>query len=184
MNYKNFTIRFIGLKDGVHNYIFKINNEFFDLFEYSELTEGDLEAKVEFKKAATMLTFNIHIKGTVKLTCDVCVDEFEHSLDFKNTIYIKFGEEYEELDLDLIMIDKNDIDFDLSKLFYDLIVVNLPTRRVHPTDKDGNSTCNPEMLKQIEELLVYESNSEREDDEEENIDSRWNELKKLKNGTS
>jgi len=183
LNYRNFTIQFVGLKDGVHNYIFKINNEFFDLFEYSELTDGNLEAIVEFKKSATMLTFNIHIKGKVKLTCDVCVDEFYHNLDFKNTIYVKFGEEYEELDLDLIMINKNDIDFDLSKLFYDLIIVNLPAKRVHPVDGNGNSTCNPKMLKKIQELLVYESNSEQ-DEEDENIDSRWNELKKLKNGTS
>ncbi len=183
MNYKNFTIQFTGLKDGVHNYIFKINNEFFDLFEYSELTDGNIEAKVGFKKSATILTLNIHIKGMVKLNCDVCVDEFEQNLDFKNTIYVKFGEEYEELDLDLIMINKNDIDFDLSKLFYDLIIVNLPSKRVHPLDDNGNSTCNPEMLKKIQELLVYESNSEQYE-EDENIDSRWNELKKLKNGTS
>jgi uncharacterized metal-binding protein YceD (DUF177 family) len=183
LNYKNFTIQFIGLKDGVHNYIFKINNEFFDLFEYSELTNGNLEAKVEFIKAPTMLTFNIHIKGLVALTCDVCVDEFEHNLDFENTIYVKFGGEYEELDLDLIVINKNDVDFNFAKLFYDLIIVNLPAKRVHPVDDQGNSTCNPKMLKRIQELLVYESNSEQ-DEEDENIDSRWNELKKLKNGTS
>lgn len=182
MNYNNFNIRFVGLKDGVHNYIFKINNEFFDLFEYSELNKSDLEAKVEFKKSETMLTFNIKIEGTVTLTCDVCLDEFEQNLSFENTIYVKFGNDYEELDLDLIVINKNDIDFDLSKLFYELIIVNLPTKRIHPLDKKGNSTCNPEMLKRIQELLVYESNSEQ--DEDGNIDSRWNELKKLKNGTS
>ena len=95
MNYKNFTIQFSGLKDGVHNYIFKINNEFFDLFEYSELDKGNLEAKVELKKSAVMLEFNIEVTGLITLTCDLCIDDFEQNLSFKNTIYVKFGDDYE-----------------------------------------------------------------------------------------
>jgi len=46
----------------------------------------------------------------------------------------------------------------------------LPIKKVHPEDNDGNSTCNPKVIKKLEEL-----------ENQNPIDSRWNELKKLKN---
>ena len=48
----------------------------------------------------------------------------------------------------------------------------LPIKRVHPDDKNGKSTCDPVMLKKLEELII---------DEETDTDPRWDELKKLMN---
>jgi hypothetical protein len=43
---------------------------------------------------------------------------------------------------------------------------------VHPDDNNGKSTCDPVMLKKLEELII---------EEETEYDPRWNELKKLMN---
>jgi uncharacterized metal-binding protein YceD (DUF177 family) len=169
LNKKDFTIRYVGLKDGVHNSTFKINNKFFDLFEYSEIQKGNLDANIEIIKTSTMLTFNIEIIGTVELICDLCLDEFNHNLSFKESIFVKFGEEYEELDSNVIVINRNDNEFNISNLLYELIIVNLPIKKVHPLDNNGNKTCNPEMLKKINELLVYNNNSEQENISETDI---------------
>ena len=181
MNYNDFKIQFVGLKDGIHNFVFKIDNTFFELFNYSELTSGKLTAKVELNKTKTMLTFTTNIKGFVDLNCDYCLEQYQQTIEINNTTYVKFGEEYNELDDNLIVIDKNETYFDIADLIYQLIVVNLPLKRIHPLDSNGNPGCNPGILNKINELLVEENKNERD----ESINSNWkNELKKLKNGTS
>jgi uncharacterized metal-binding protein YceD (DUF177 family) len=50
----------------------------------------------------------------------------------------------------------------------------LPIRKIHPDDSNGNSTCDPVMLKKLEDLRVEESEN----------DPRWDELKKLMNNNN
>ena len=61
---------------------------------------------------------------------------------------------------------------DLKQHFYEFIYLALPIKRVHPDDKSGNSTCDPDMLKKLNEHIV---------EEEPDNDPRWDELKKLMN---
>jgi len=60
----------------------------------------------------------------------------------------------------------------LQQHIYEFIHLALPIRRVHPDDKKGNSTCDPIMLKKLEELVI---------DEDVDNDPRWDELKRLMN---
>ena len=41
---------------------------------------------------------------------------------------------------------------------------------IHPDDADGNSTCNPDMIRRLNDLLVHG---------EVQTDPRWDDLKKL-----
>jgi hypothetical protein len=43
---------------------------------------------------------------------------------------------------------------------------------VHPVDKHGENTCDPVMIKKLEEFII---------EEEKENDPRWDELKKLMN---
>ena len=63
-------------------------------------------------------------------------------------------------------------ELDLQQHLYEFIHLALPIKRVHPGDKNGKSTCDPVMLKKLEELIVEEEKEER---------PRWDELKKLMN---
>ena len=179
MNRNDFIIQFGGLKEGVHNFVFEINKEFFDLIEYSELSSSNIEINVELNKTTSMLIFKFDTSGSLELTCDRCLDEYDHNLDFTETLFIKFGDEYQEVESDVIFLERGTHEIDILEIIYQFIVVNLPIRNIHPDDTDGNSTCNPKMLE-----LIEGNNQENELEQEEVLDSRWNELKKLKNGTS
>ena len=92
-------------------------------------------------------------------------------------MYIKFGAEAEELNDDVIVLPLEDNQINVAQYLYELIILGLPIKHVHPDDENGNSTCNPEMLDKLNEYLV----DEVDEDEEVNqpIDERWSELKKL-----
>jgi hypothetical protein len=46
----------------------------------------------------------------------------------------------------------------------------LPYRKIHPDNADGSSTCNPEVLKRLEQMW-----------KEEASDPRWEAIQKLRN---
>jgi uncharacterized metal-binding protein YceD (DUF177 family) len=92
----------------------------------------------------------------------------------RNRLIVKFGETtVEENDVILILSDK-EYEFNIAQYIYEYINLLVPMRHVHPDDVKGNSTCNREMLEIIEKV------SHKQADPEE-IDPRWEALKKLKN---
>ena len=40
---------------------------------------------------------------------------------------------------------------DISEMLYELIMLSIPMRRVHPNDEAGNSTCDKTILKYLSE---------------------------------
>ncbi|MCU0471844.1 MAG: DUF177 domain-containing protein [Bacteroidales bacterium] len=161
-----------GLKEGRHSYDFEINKKFFEQFEESEVKEGALTAVIEADKRSTHIDLTIRIKGFVTISCDRCLGAFGQPVDCENRLLVKFGKGYDESDPDLITIPADENELDLNQYFYEYILLALPIQRVHPNDKNGNSTCDPEMLDKLKEHIVS--------DESEN-DPRWDELKKLMN---
>ena len=117
------------------------------------------------------------VKGTVELMCDRCLDQYNQRVKNKNNLLVKFGIETEELSDDLIVLPLDEYQINIAQYLYELIILGLPIKHVHPDDKNGNSTCNPEMLKELEQYLVDTAPINNENVQV--VDERWNELKKL-----
>jgi uncharacterized protein len=167
-----FIIPLSGLKEGGHTYKFEIGDEFFELFEGSEITSGDLVAVVELDKRSTHMDLRFNIKGSVVISCDRCLEPFPQPLDCENRLLIKPGKNWDENDPDLVTMPADEHELDVKQYIYEFIHLALPIKRTHPPDKKGKSTCDPEMLRKISEHSV---NSENDSD------PRWEELRKLMN---
>jgi uncharacterized metal-binding protein YceD (DUF177 family) len=167
-----FIIPVSGIKVGHHTFEFEINKKFFDLFEESEIKDGELIAAVEIDKSSTHLDLDIKISGKVRVCCDRCLEMFDHPVECENRLLVKFGHEKDESDPEIITLPRDEHDLDLRQYLYEFIHLALPIRRIHPDNAEGMSTCNPVMLKKLKEHLVEEDSS---------TDPRWDELKKLMN---
>jgi len=166
----SYKISLAGLKEGLHKIDFEIGEEFFEQFEESEVKEGNLVAYIDIEKRSTHADLSIRILGTIRLCCDRCLEMFSYPVDCSNRLLIKFGKSIEEIDPDIIIIPADEQELDLKQHLYEFILLSVPIKRVHPDDKNGNSTCDPFMLKKLQEHII--------DHEIEN-DPRWDELKKL-----
>jgi uncharacterized metal-binding protein YceD (DUF177 family) len=167
-----FTIPVGGKKDGHHIFEFEINKSFFDLFEESEIKEGELIAVAEVLKSPSHLYLDIRISGTVSICCDRCLEMFDHPVDCENRLLVKFGNVMDDSDPEIITVPHDENELDLKQYIYEFIHLALPIQRIHPDKANGGSTCDPVMLQKLKEHLV---------EEEGGIDPRWNELKKLMN---
>jgi len=167
-----YTIPLSGLKEGHHTIDFEIDDAFFELYEESEVKEGSLVANIEIDKRTTHLDMLIKVSGSVSVSCDRCLEMFSQVVKSENRLLVKFGKSIDDTDPDILSVPIDAYELDLQQQIYEFIMLALPIKRVHPKDKNGNSTCDPVMLKKLDELLT--------DDEKDN-DPRWDELKKLMN---
>jgi uncharacterized protein len=167
-----FIIPLSGLKEGGHSYNFEIRDEFFELFEGSEITRGELSAVVELEKRSTHMDLKFSLQGSVIINCDRCLEPFSQPVMCENRLLIKLGKNWDENDPDMLTIPADEHELDVKQYLYEFIHLSLPIRRTHPLDKKGRSTCDPEMLKKINEHTV---NTDKDSD------PRWDELRKLMN---
>jgi len=73
-----------------------------------------------------------------------------------------------------------EFEIDIAQYIYEMIVLSIPLRRVHPGIKDGS--LNTEALVKLKELTIKEQKKEKKEkkeEKEENIDPRWDKLKQL-----
>jgi uncharacterized metal-binding protein YceD (DUF177 family) len=94
------------------------------------------------------------------------------TLSCENRLLVRFGKNWDDSDPDILTIPADEKDLDISQYLYEFIHLALPIKRIHPDNKIGESSCNPDMLGKINEHIV---NNEIEND------PRWDELKKLVN---
>lgn len=168
----SYTIPLSGLKEGHHTIDFEIDNKFFENFEESEVKEGSLIASIEIDKRSSHVDLVIRVSGSVRINCDRCLEPFSQPIGNENRLLVKFGKSLEDISPDIISVPADERELDLQQHIYEFIMLALPIKRVHPVDKKGISTCDPGMLKKLEELII---------EEEKNNDPRWDELKKLMN---
>jgi uncharacterized protein len=168
----SYTIGLSGLKEGRHTFDFEIGNTFFESYDDSEIKEGSLFAKIELEKRSSHIDLLIRISGKVKVSCDRCLEMFFYPVCCENRLLVKLGKKIEDSDPDIISLPTDEHELDLQQHFYEYIYLALPIKRVHPDDINGNSTCDPVMLRKLKELIVEEENEN---------DPRWDELKRLMN---
>ena len=171
---KEFIIQFIGLKQGEHNFEYKIDNKFFNHFEYDEFNDANLNVKVVLNKKTTLLELHFMESGTVNINCDLTNEPFDQVIENDFNLVVKFGDEYNDENEEILIIPHSEYEVNIAQYIYELIVLSVPFKRVHPGVKDGS--LNSEILKKLEELSPK---SLEEKTENEDIDPRWNTLKKL-----
>ncbi|ALJ05654.1 DNA-binding protein [Pseudalgibacter alginicilyticus] len=171
---KEFTIPFVGLKIAKHQFEYKVNKTFFEYFEYEDFNDVNIKVDLVLEKKSTLLELHFKISGTVNVNCDVTNEPFNQSVENEFDLVVKFGEEYNDEYIDILIVPHGTYEINVQQYIYELTVLGVPTKRVHPGVEDG--TLKSDILEKLEELSPkLKENKEKEED----IDPRWNTLKKL-----
>ncbi len=163
-------------------------------FKIFEIPEGDSQRTVEigsgdieieefpfkgavidfsFYRAPQFIRVQFELDAIVVLTCDRSLDEFNHNIVTNYEVLFKAEEVEESADENgsIRNIDIYSKQIDLEQDVLDSIMLNLPIKRLHPKYLDENG--NPQEF-------VNEQFGSGSDEEEDNIDPRWEALKELK----
>lgn len=161
---KEYQIPFLGLKVGVHEYEFTLDNAFFEAFEYSEIAEATVNVHLSLEKQSTMLVLDFTMQGEVQLLCDRCGDPFMQDIVSKDRLIVKFGDETGHTHDDILVLGPGENAVDVSQYLYEYAHLALPAKHVHTSEKE----CNQEVLAAYKKYTV-------DSDSRDN----WAELKNL-----
>lgn len=171
---KEFTIPFVGLKIGKHHFEYKVEQSFFEHFEYEDFNDVNINVDVVLDKKTTLLELHFKIAGWVDVNCDLTNEPYNQTIENEFDLVVKFGDEYNDEHIDVLIVPHGTYEINVQQYIYELAILAVPIKRIHPGVEDG--TLDSEILEKLEEL----SPKLRENkDKEEDIDPRWNILKKL-----
>ncbi len=170
-----YLIPFIGLKLGKHKFEYEINNAFFENFDYDEFESSNIKVDLVLDKKSTMMELDFKSKGTIYVPCDLTNEMFDLPIKGKIKLIVQFGPEFNNDKEELLILPFGEHQIDISQYIYEMIVLSIPLKRVHPGIKDGS--LKTPALDKLNELRINEH--KKEIIQEENTDPRWDKLKKL-----
>ena len=169
----DYTIPINDLKDGKHQYGFDVADEIFEAFPESEVKKCSIHVDTELIKRGTNIEVFFRLNGKVTVTCDRCLDEFEMPIENEGHLFFEQSDEPGEVSDELIMISRSESRLDLKQYIYEFISLAIPAQKYHPEDENGNSACDPEMLRRLNEIKTNGNGG--------GTDPRWDKLKDLVN---
>ena len=169
---KEFSIPLSGLKQGKHKFEYTIKNTFFESFEYDEFNEAKVNIEVTLNIMNTIMELEIVSRGFVNIDCDLTSEPYNQNMDSSMELVVKFGDKYNNDNDEILTIPYRENKINVAQYIYEMLVLAVPTKRVHPGILDG--TLESEILNKLEELQPKEIKEGKE-----RSDPRWDALKKL-----
>lgn len=123
-----------SLSIGTHRFDFQLDDNFFSLYENTDIQHAQVSVGVEVRKMApAQFGVSMGIEGTVEVMCDRCLEPL--------TLPVAAHADLEEKEVEELL-HMPECELVLDQYVYDTVCVNLPLQRMH---KEGE--CNPEMIK-------------------------------------
>lgn len=169
-NSERYRIDIFKLSNEAHDYEFNIDNDFFDLFEYSEIKKGSGSCQVFLDKSPSMISMDFTIDASVKLICDRSLDSFDYPINVNERIMFKYGDEEADLSDEVKVITQSTQSVNISHYLFEMITVVVPMKKLHPRFEESD---------EAEDEIIFSSGGQKESPEDESIDPRWNALKDL-----
>lgn len=171
----SYEIKIVGLSEGRHQFRFRIDDTFFDLFKSKTLHKGMVDVDVLLEKKTGLIDGTFQFKGTLSLVCDNCLDTLDYPVDFERIVVYKFSERpiksEQSLDPDIHYIHSKTEKISIQEELFDHIHLSIPMRI---TCELASKSCSIDL-----------KHFEREENQDETL-QYWEQLKNLKtkNGTS
>lgn len=173
---EKFKLRLSGVADGIYYFSIICDKTFFELAEFADLHDGNLNLQIKMEKQQKMINLDFHFEGYVIAPCDRCLLQVKVPMNFDEHLLVKLvpevRKEDNDLDDDIWIMEDTTYELDIFHFVYESLFLALPHRIIHEDDADGNPTCDPVIMKKLEEL----SGLPKPKDE---IDPRWEALKNI-----
>lgn len=156
-NRREYEIAFVGLKQGFHEFRYEVDEQFFQDRGYTDLSEISAQVKLTLDKHTGFLMLKFEIGGKATVNCDRCGNPLQLDLWDEFNMIVKLVDNPEEMnnqedDPDIWYISRNESHIDVSGWLYEFVLLSLPMQRMCKDDETGNSGCNPEVLKKLEDM--------------------------------
>lgn len=140
-----------GLKVGIHQFKYTLDNAFFRHFEGTPIEEGRVEVEMQLDKRSDMLLLDFKLDGYSEAECDRCTAQIHLPIQEERQLVVKYGKaESEEEEDEVIFISRDAPEINVARFMYEFAVLALPITNTYDCQNDPEPPCNQEVLKYLE----------------------------------
>ncbi|HYC40824.1 MAG TPA: DUF177 domain-containing protein [Chitinophagaceae bacterium] len=154
---RDYEIAFVGLKPGVHEFNFQIDDRFFLEFQEQDFQNCRAHVKLRLEKNSSFMLLNFEIGGTADVTCDRCNSRLPLELWDEFRLTVKMVEDpqahnEQEDDPDVNYIGHGETHLDVSGWIYEFINLSIPMQKTCRFEAMDGPYCNPEAREVLKKM--------------------------------
>ncbi len=172
-----FEIAFVGLKPGIHEFVYEIDDKFFIEKEVTDFTNCYAKIKLQLDKKSSFMLLKFEIGGKADVICDRCNNTLAVDLWDEFNMVVKMVDNPEEMneqedDPDIYFISRTESHLNLNDWIYEFVSLSIPMQKMCTEEEFGGPKCNKEVLEKLKALEANEKG--------DNANAIWKGLEKFK----
>ena len=174
---KAIEIAFVGLKPGIHEFTYEVDDSFFAEAEGREFANCTATVKLQLDKNSSFFLLKFEVGGVADVACDRCGNQLTKDLWDEFNMLVKLVDNPEEMnqqeeDPDVFYISKTESHIYLNEWIFEFVSLSVPTQKLCSAEELGGSKCNREVLEKLRQMEVSEDAN--------NANTIWKGLEKFK----
>ena len=156
-NRREFEIAFVGLKPGVHEFSYHIDDRFFEEYNEQDFRNPNADVKLLLEKSNGFMILRFEIGGRAEVNCDRCNNNLPIQLFDEFKVMIKMTDDPavmndQEEDPDVYYISRGESHLHLEDWIYEFINLSIPMQKMCKTEDIGGPNCNKEVLEMLKRM--------------------------------
>ena len=174
---RTFEIAFVGLKQGVHEFNYVVDDKFFVEKGSPDFTNCQANIKLLLDKKSSFMLLKFEIGGKADIACDRCGNPLKMDIWDEFNMLVKLVENPDEMnnqeeDPDVFYISRTDSHIDVAGWIYEFVLLSFPLQKMCSDEEMGGPQCNKEVLEKLKAMEVKE--------EQTNAKHLWKGLEQFK----
>lgn len=155
MNFRReFEIAFVGLKQGIHQFEYHVDDKFFANYGNQDFTNCNADIKLELDKKNSFMLLKFDVDGSIDASCDRCGNPLTIQLWDEFKVMVKLVDNPDEMneqeeDPDVYYISHSESHLHLADWIYEFINLSIPLQKVCLVNDKGESQCNKEVIAKL-----------------------------------
>ena len=156
-NRRAFEIAFVGLKPGLHEFSYELDDKFFAERGAEDFAKARANVKLTLEKNTGFMRLKFEVGGNAEVTCDRCGNPLNMDLWDEFKMLVKLVDNPDEMNEqeegpDVHYISRTESHLDVSDWLYEFVLLSVPTQKTCGEDEKGGPKCNKEVLEKLKEM--------------------------------
>lgn len=156
-NRREYDIAFVGLKPGLHEYQYEVDDKFFQEYKLADFSNCRARIKLTLEKNTSFMMLKFEVGGIVDVVCDRCGNSLGMDLWDEFNMVVKLVENPDEMnateeDPDIYYISRTESHLRIADWIFEFVTLSIPMQRSCKEEEIGGPQCNKEVLEMLKKM--------------------------------
>ena len=156
-NRREYEIAFVGLKPGLHEFNYEVDDKFFQEYKQTDFTNCHAKVRLTLEKNTSFMMLKFEVGGNLTVVCDRCGNDLGMELWDEFNMVVKLVENPDEMneteeDPDVYYISRTESHLRVADWIYEFVSLSIPMQRMCKEEEIGGPQCNKEVLEMLKKM--------------------------------